>query len=404
MNIPFAPPFIDDEVIQEVTDTLKSGWITTGPRTKSLEKEISKISGVSNVLCVNSATSGLILSLKWFGIGEGDEVIVPSYTYCATALAVLYLGARPVMVDIKPDFTIDPEKVRTAITSKTKAVIPVDVAGWPADYDSIYSVINDSQIKEFFKPNCINQEKLGRILVLSDAAHSIGALFKGKSTGSLCDITVFSFHAVKNITTAEGGAICLNLPKEFSNEESYAFFKLLSLNGQTKDAYSKLHTGGWRYDIVLQGFKMNMPDICAAIGLAQIRKYSSFILPERKRVATEYVTAFANFDWAQLPPLQDRNTESSYHLFALRIVGITDSQRDQIIEEIKKDNIAVNVHFIPMPLLTLFQNMGYNIKEHPIAFDNYSREISLSIYPQLTNSQVNYIVDSVASSFHKVLR
>jgi len=356
------------------------------------------------VLCVNSATSGLILSLKWFGIGEGDEVIVPSYTYCATALAVLYLGARPVMVDIKPDFTIDPEKVRAAITSKTKAVIPVDVAGWPADYDSIYGVINDSLTKEIFTPNCINQEKLGRILILSDAAHSIGALYKGKTTGCLCDITVFSFHAVKNITTAEGGAICLNLPKEFSNEDSYAFLKLLSLNGQTKDAYSKMHSGGWRYDIVLPGFKMNMPDVCAAIGLAQIRKYSSVILPERKRVATEYVTAFTNYEWAQLPPLKDRNTESSYHLFALRIVGIIDSQRDQIIEEINKSNIAVNVHFIPMPLLTLFKNMGYNICEHPIAFDNFSREISLPIYPQLTNDQVTFIVDSVASSFNKVLR
>jgi dTDP-4-amino-4,6-dideoxygalactose transaminase len=404
MKIPFAPPFIDDDVIKEVTDTLKSGWITTGPMVKALEKEMSKISGVPNVLCVNSATSGLILSLKWFGIGEGDEVIVPSYTYCATALAVLYLGARPVMVDIKPDFTIDPEKVRDAITSKTKAVIPVDVAGWPANYESIYGVINDPLKKEIFTPNCINQEKLGRILMLSDAAHSIGALYKGKTTGCLCDITVFSFHAVKNITTAEGGAICLNLPEEFSNEESYAFFKLLSLNGQTKDAYSKMHYGGWRYDIVLPGFKMNMPDVCAAIGLAQIRKYSSVILPERKRVAIEYVAAFTNFEWAQLPPLKDRNTESSYHLFPLRIVGITDSQRDRIIEEISKSNIAVNVHFIPMPMLTLFKEQGYRIEDYPVAYDNYSREISLPIYPQLTNLQINYIVEKVAESYYSVVK
>lgn len=404
MNITFAPPFIDDEVIQEVTEVLKSGWITTGPRTKALETEMSKISGVQNVLCVNSATSGLILSLKWFGIGEGDEVIVPSYTYCATALVVSFLGAKPVMVDVKPDFTIDPQNVKAAITSKTKAVIPVDVAGWPADYDSIYEVINDPVIKEIFTPNCINQQKLGRVLLISDAAHSIGAFYKAKPTGCLCDITVFSFHAVKNITTAEGGAICLNLPEEFSNEECYAYFKLLSLNGQTKDAYSKMHSGGWRYDIVLPGFKMNMPDLCAAIGLAQIRKYSSVILPERKRVAMEYVRAFSKFQWTQLPPLKTDKAESSYHLFALRIAGITELQRDMIIQEISKSKIAVNVHFIPMPMLTLFKNRGYDISDHPVAYDNYSREISLPIYPQLTNDQVAFIVDAVANSYHKVIR
>jgi dTDP-4-amino-4,6-dideoxygalactose transaminase len=402
MNIPFSPPFIDDAVIEEVNDTLRSGWITTGPKTNALEKEISRISGASNVLCVNSATSGLILSLKWFGIGDGDEVVVPSYTYSATALAVLHLGAIPVMVDVKPDFTIDPDKVKTAITSKTKAIIPVDIAGWPADYDSIYTVVNEPQIKSLFSPGCSNQEKLGRILVLSDAAHSIGAFYNGKATGSLCDITVFSFHAVKNVTTAEGGAICLNLPKEFSNEDSYSTLKLLSLNGQTKDAYSKMHAGGWRYDIVLPGFKMNMPDVCAAIGLAQIRRYTSDIMPERKRVATRYASAFTPFEWAQLPPLKDRDTESCYHIFALRIKGITDLQRDSIIEEITKSGISVNVHFIPMPLLTLFKNMGYRISDHPVALDNYSREISLPIYPQLTNEQVSYITDAVVSSYYKV--
>jgi dTDP-4-amino-4,6-dideoxygalactose transaminase len=404
MNIPFSPPFIDDDVIEEVINTLKSGWITTGPKTKALEKEMEGISGVSNVLCVNSATSGLILSLKWFGIGEGDEVIVPSYTYSATALAVLHLAAIPVMVDIRDDFTIDPDKLRAAITSRTKAIIPVDIAGWPADYDSIYEILNESQIKDVFVPNCINQEKLGRILILSDAAHSIGALYKGRKAGSLSDITVFSFHAVKNITTAEGGAICLNLPEEFSNEDSYSYFKLLSLNGQTKDAYSKMNAGGWRYDIVLPGFKMNMPDICAAIGLAQIKKYNSDILPDRKRVAKGYTSAFTDLDWAQLPPLKDGNTESSYHLFALRIKGITESQRDQIIDEITKSNIAVNVHFIPMPLLTLFKSMGYKISDHPVAYDNYSREISLPIYPQLTNDQVSFIAETVIRSYNKVIK
>jgi len=403
MNIPFAPPFIDDDVILEVADSLKSGWITTGPKVKALEEAMTGISGVSNVICVNSATSGLILSLKWFGVGQGDEVIVPSYTYCATALAVLQLGAIPVMVDIKEDFTIDPEKIRAAINPKTKAIIPVDIAGWPADYDSICSIVDELQIQSAFSPNCINQQKMGRILVLSDAAHSIGASYRGRPTGSLCDITVFSFHAVKNITTAEGGAICLNLPEAFSNEDIYAFFKLLSLNGQTKDAYSKMHSGGWRYDIVLPGYKMNMPDVCAAIGLAQIRKYQSDILPERKRVAKAYASAFAAFEWAQLPPFSDGNTESSYHVFALRIKGITELERDRIIEEITNSSIAVNVHFIPMPLLTLFKEMGFKISDHPVAFDNFSREISLPIYPQLTDEQVSFIVDTVEGSYYKIV-
>jgi len=403
MNIPFSPPFIDDDIIDEVKNTLESGWITTGPKTSALEKEISKICGASNVLCVNSATSGLILGLKWFGIGDGDEVIVPSYTYSATALAVLHAGAVPVMVDVKTDFTIDPDKVRTAITSRTKAVIPVDIAGWPADYDSIFSIVNEPQIKRIFSPSCSNQEKLGRILVLSDAAHSIGAFYKGKATGCLCDITVFSFHAVKNVTTAEGGAICLNLPGDLSNEESYFTLKLLSLNGQTKDAYSKMHAGGWRYDIILPGFKMNMPDVCAAIGLAQIKKYLTDILPERKRVALKYAEAFTNYKWAQLPPLKDKDTETCYHLFALRIKGITDLQRDLIIEEVTKSGIAVNVHFIPMPLLTLFRDMGYMISDHPVALDNYSREISLPIYPQLDNEKVSYIIEKIVSATEKVL-
>ncbi len=403
MNIPFSPPYIDDDVLFEVEDSLKSGWITTGPKTKALEVEISKISGVDHTLCVNSATSGLMLVLKWFGIGPGDEVIVPSYTYCATALAVHHLGAIPIMVDVKPDFTIDPDKILAVISDKTKAIIPVDIAGWPADYDTINKIICSAEVVKLFHPNCAQQQQLGRILILSDAAHSIGAFYKGKPTGCLCDITVFSLHAVKNITTAEGGAIAINLPKPFIGFDVYAQMRLMCLNGQTKDAYTKTKVGGWRYDIILPGFKMNMPDVCAAIGLAQIRKYKSLLLPERKRVAKLYQVEFSKYTWAQLPLLMNGDTESAYHIFALRINGINETQRDAIIDEIALHQVAVNVHFIPMPMLTLFKDMGYTMENHLVAYDNYSREISLPIYPQLTTIQIKYIVDAVVVSYNKVM-
>lgn len=401
--IPFSPPFIDDDVILEVTESLNSGWITTGPKTKALEDEISKIGGINDTLCVNSATSGLMLVMKWFGIGPGDEVIVPSYTYCATALAVYHLGAKPIMIDVKLDFTIDPNKIKAAINNKTKAIIPVDIAGWPADYDSINNIVLLPEVIKMFTPNCLQQQQLGHILVLSDAAHSIGAFYKNKPTGSLCDITVFSLHAVKNVTTAEGGAIAINLPKPFKNSEVYAYMRLMCLNGQTKDAFSKTKAGGWHYDIILPGFKMNMPDICAAIGLSQIKKYKSLLLPERKRVAETYWQLLSKYSWAQLPSLRDGDTESSYHLFALRIIGVTENQRNAIIDEITLMQVAVNVHFIPMPLLSAFKEMGYCIEDHPIAYDNYSREISLPIYPQLTEDQIIYITNSVVISYNKII-
>ncbi len=401
-QIPFSPPFIDDDVIDEVNDSLRSGWITTGPKVKALEEEIAKIGGVTNVLCVNSATSGLMLVLKWFGVGAGDEVIVPSYTYSATALAVIHIGATPIMVDVLPDFTIDPKKVRAAITPKTKVIIPVDIAGWPADYDAINSIVVSPDVKKQFIPSSPAQKNLGRILILSDAAHSIGALYKGKPTGKLCDITVFSLHAVKNVTSAEGGAISLRLPEPFVNSEVYSLMRLMCLNGQTKDAFTKTKVGGWRYDIVLPGFKMNMPDVCAALALAQIRKYKSTLLIERKRVAERYQNQFSKYSWSQLPQLIQGETESSYHIYPLRINGISESQRDLIIEEVSKFQIAVNVHFIPMPMLTLFKEMGYKIEDYPVAFDNYSREISLPIYPQLANDDVDTIVDAIVKSFNKV--
>lgn len=271
--IPFSPPYIDEDVTNEVMDSLRSGWITTGPKVKALEQEVAKLTGVKNVLCVNSATSAMMLMLHWFGIGKGDEVIIPAYTYCATALAVLHLGAKPVIVDVNKDFCINTEKIRKAITPRTKAVVPVDIGGYPCDYDDINKIVNDDEVKKMFISVNENQRMLGRIFVMADSAHSIGAVYKDKESGSLCDATVFSFHAVKNVTTAEGGAICLNLPDKFNNEELYQWLRLLSLNGQTKDAFTKSQGGNWKYDIVYPGFKINLNDLCAAVGLAQIRKY-----------------------------------------------------------------------------------------------------------------------------------
>lgn len=405
MKIPFAPPFIDEDIIAEVVDTLKSGWITTGPKVKALEDEVAKLTGVPHVLCVNSWTSGAILILKWFGIKDGDEVIIPAYTYSATALAVLHCGGVPVMVDVRDDFTVDPEKIRTAITEKTKVIMPVDIAGLPCDYDSINKMVNLPEIKSLFQAHSENQKKLDRILIISDAAHSIGAFYKGKPSGSLTDITVFSFHAVKNITSAEGGAIVINLPENFDNSEEYKTMRLWTLNGQTKDAFTKSQGGGstWKYDILFQGLKINMPDLCAALGLAQIRKYEDVILPERKRVAEQYHKFFSQKEWAQLPVIVDDNRISCYHLYAVRINDISEQQRDAMMVSIAEDDVAVNVHFIPMPLLTLFKDLGYNIDDYPIAYNNYSREISLPIYPQLTTEQIDYICESIEKAYKKVI-
>jgi len=405
MKIPFSPPFVDEDVISEVTDTLKSGWITTGPKVKALEEEVCKLTHAPRALAVNSWTSGAILILKWFGIKEGDEVIVPAYTYSATALAVLHCGATPVMVDVKEDFTIDPEKVKDAITEKTKVIMPVDIAGLPCDYDTINEIVKDEAYKKMFNPSSENQSKLGRILVLSDAAHSVGAVYKHKETGVWADITIFSFHAVKNITTSEGGAICINLPEPFNIDEEYATMRLWTLNGQTKDAFTKSQGGGnsWKYDIVFQGLKVNMPDICAAIGLAQIRKYTSDLLEERRRVAERYHHFFSQKDWAQLPIIEDETRTSCYHLYALRINNISEDQRDEIMNYIAQEGVSVNVHFIPMPMLTLFKNLGYDISDYPVSYDNYLREISLPIYPQLTNEAIDYICRAVEDAYKKVI-
>ena len=402
MKIPFSPPYIDDKVINEVVDSLKSGWITTGPKVKALEEEIGRISGVKNVLCVNSWTSGAILMLRWLGLEPGDEVIVPAYTYSATALAVLWAGGKPIMVDSQEDFNISVKAIKEAITEKTKAIIPVDIAGFPCDYKSIMDLVNSDEIKAKFHPTSEVQEKLKRILVLSDSAHSIGAHYGDKRTGSETDLAIFCLHAIKNVTTAERGAICLNLPKPFDNDELYKELRLRTLNCQTKDAFTKTKAGGWKYDIIGQGMKINMADVNAAIGLAQIREYEN-LLRERKRVFNIYTKAFADCEWAITPPSVSGIKESSYHIYALRIKGITEEQRDAIIQEISKDEVAVNVHFIPMPMLTLFKGLGYDIKNYPNAYNNYAHEISLPIYPQLSEEKVLFVAQTVIKAYKNII-
>lgn len=402
MKIPFSPPYINEAVINEVIDSLKSGWITTGPKVKALEEEIKNFSGAKEVLCVNSWTSGAIMMLKWLGVKPGDEVIVPAYTYSATALAVIHAGAVPVMVDSDKDFNISVDAIKRAITCRTKVIMPVDIAGFPCDYEKIMALVTEKEIIDLYQPNSDVQQKLGRILVLNDAAHSLGACYnKNQRTGCETDIAIFSLHAVKNVTTAEGGAICLNLPSLFDNTELYAELRRMSLNCQTKDAFSKSKAGGWRYDIVGLGMKINMADVNAAIGLAQIREYP-ILLQERKRVFKTYDAMFRKCDWAIVPPSVCGEKESSYHLYALRIKDFSEEQRDAMIDEISKSEVAVNVHFIPMPMLSLFKGLGYDIKNYPQAYENYKCEISLPIYPQLDDEKLQFIIKVVVDAYHTV--
>ena len=402
MQIPFSPPYIDQSVIEEVTGSLRSGWITTGPKVKALENIVAQFCGVENALAVNSATSAMMLVLHWFGVSRGDEVIVPAYTYCATALAAMHIGATLVMVDVKEDFTIDPATVAKAITPKTKAIITVDFGGWPCDYDSIYTLVNDDKIKNIFTPNSENQKTLNRILILADAAHSLGAVYKNKKSGTIADLTVFSFHAVKNITTAEGGVITFNMPAPFNNKIIYDTLRLWSLNGQTKDAFTKSTAGGWKYDIVYPGFKMNMPDVLAAIGFAQMKKYAAHLLPARKNIFELYNEAFKKFGWAIVPPFAKEGCQSSYHIYPLRIKNISEADRDKIIELIFAKGISVNVHFIPMPMLSVFKNAGFHIKDFPVSYSLYANEITLPLYPQLTTEQCRYVINTVGQSVKTV--
>lgn len=402
MKIPFSPPRIDQKILDEVNAALLSGWITTGPRTKKFEKEIAQYCHVPNVVGVNSATAGMEIMLRWFGVGPGDEVIIPAYTYCATANVVMHCGAKPVMVDTNSDdFNISLEAIKNHITPKTKAIMPVDISGWPCDYDGVIQLVDDK--KDIFQPNSEIQKQLGRILILADAAHSFGAIYKDKPAASRADISVFSFHAVKNLTTAEGGAVCLNMPKPFDNELIYKDICVKILHGQSKDALAKTQKGGWRYDVVEPGYKCNMTDIQAAIGLVELERYDSESLVRRKEIFEIYREKLETKDWAIIPKYCEGEKESSYHLFLLRIKNASESQRDVIIDYVFDKEVAVNVHFQPLPLLSVYKNEGYDMKDYPNAWTNYENEITLPVYFNLTNEQAHIVVDTIIEAVEKIL-
>ncbi len=402
--IPFSPPHISQEHIDEVVDTLKSGWITTGPKTKLFEKRLAEYCNAPKVFAVNSATFGLELMLRWFGVGEGDEVIIPAYTYVATANVVVHTGAKPIMVDVNSnDFNINIKNIEKAITNKTKVIIPVDIAGFPVDYQQINNLVKREGIKEIFSPNSPIQSKLGRILVLSDAAHSFGANYMNKKSGSLTDISVFSFHAVKNLTTAEGGAIALNLPDDFDVDKIYKYLNMYSLHGQSKDALAKTQIGNWRYDVLEAGYKGNMTDIQASLGLISLKYYDSENIKRRKEIFNFYTNALKEYKWADIPLYENDSSETSYHLYLLRIKGIDELVRDKIIQDIFENGVSVNVHFQPIPLLTAYKTKGFDIKDYPVSYENYSRVITLPVYQDLSDVDLKKIINTVINSANKYI-
>ena len=403
MEIPFSLPLIDDDVVSEVNDALlNTGWLTSGPKVLQLEEEFNKLTGCQFTVCVNSWSSGAMLMLRWFGVRPGDEVIIPSYTYSATALVAMNIGAKPVMVDVGDDFNINVDKIKEAITERTKAIIPVDVGGLPCDYDELFNLVKSDEVRSLFRSETNVQEKLGRIFILTDAAHSIGATYKDKMVGTLADATVFSLHSVKNITTGEGGAICFNLPDLFPKDETYRFLKAFSLNGQTKSAFEKNKPGAWRYDIIDQGLKVNLPDICAAVGLAQIKKYQTTLLPERIRICDFYQKALKDQGWAILPILEDIHRQSSCHLYLFRVLGITEEQRDKMIHFLSQKGVGVNVHYIPMPMLTLFKSRRYRMEDYPNTYCLYSSEITLPVYNGLSEEALEYTVNALKEAYHSL--
>ena len=398
MKVPFSPPRVDQKTIDAVTEVLKSGWLTTGPKTKLFEKRLTEYTGCKKTLCVNSGSAGLELVLRWFGVKEGDEVIIPAYTYAATANVVVHCGALPVMVDVGDDFNISALAIEKAITKKTKVIMPVDLAGFPCDYEEIMSLVEKDPVKQMFLPETAIQRKMGRILVLSDAAHSIGAGYKGRKSGTLSDISVFSFHAVKNLTTAEGGAICLNLGNGFDNDKLYNELNIKSLHGQTKDALAKTERGSWKYDIIEPGYKCNLTDIQAAMGIVELERYDDDMLVRRKEIFDRYTSRFSAYDWAQIPVYETKDKRSSFHVYLLRIRNITEEERDRIMQKIFEKEVAVNVHFVPLPMMTYYKSRGYNILNFPVSYNNYSRVISLPVFYDLTNAQIDEVVGAVVGA------
>ena len=390
-NIPFSPPDISEDEINEVIDTLKSGWITTGPKTKELERRLSEFTTTPKTVCLNSATAALELVLRVLGIDEGDEVIVPAMTYTASCSVIYHVGAKAVIVDIQKDgHEMDYEALENAITEKTKAVIPVDLAGIPCDYDKIFEVVNAK--KPLFKANSEYQEKLGRIAVVADGAHALGSVYKGVKVGAVADFTTFSFHAVKNFTTAEGGSVTWKGNPNFDNEELYKEFQIYSLHGQTKDALAKTKAGSWEYDIVIPGYKCNMTDIMASIGLVQLDRYPK-LLERRVELVEQYNKAF---EGSRVVPLVHYTAtyKSSGHLYITHIKGATYEQRGEIITKMAERGISCNVHYKPLPLLTAYSNLGFDINDYPNAYDYFVNEVTLPLHTRLSDEDVKVIVEN----------
>lgn len=390
-NIPFSPPDISDAEINEVCDALRSGWITTGPKTKLLEKKIAEWVGTPKCVCLNSQTACAEVSLRILGIGEGDEVIVPAYTYTATASVVCHVGAKIVMVDCQKDsLEMDYDAVEAAITEKTKAIIPVDLGGIPCDYDRIFEIVERK--KSVFKPSNDIQEKLGRVAVVADAAHAFGAVWHGQMIGSVADFTNFSFHAVKNFTTAEGGAMTWKHIDGIDDEAIYKQAMLLSLHGQSKDALAKTQLGAWEYDIVAPMYKCNMTDVAASMGLAQFKRYPA-MLKRRKEIIEKYDAALKPLGVEVLNHYTD-DYISSGHLYITRVPNATDEQRREIIIKMAEAGVACNVHYKPLPMHTAYKNLGFDIKDYPNAYKHYENEITLPLHTCLTDEEVQYVIDT----------
>ncbi len=387
--IPFSPPDITEAEILEVSEALRSGWITTGPRTKQLEREIAAFVGANRAVCLNSQTACAEMALHILGIGAGDEVIVPAYTYTATASVVCHVGAKLVLVDVqKENLEMDYDALEKAITDKTKAIIPVDLAGIPCDYDRIFSIIEAK--KALFKPTNKIQEAIGRIAVCADTAHAFGASWHGQMAGSIADFSSFSFHAVKNFTTAEGGALTWRSIPGIDDEEIYHQLQLLSLHGQSKDALAKTQLGAWEYDIVGTWYKCNMTDVVAAMGLAQMKRYPA-MLAKRKEIIERYDAALKSLGVETLVHYTDAY-QSSGHLYLTRIHGITPEQRSEIIIKMAELGVSCNVHYKPLPLHTAYKNLGFDIKDYPNAYARFANEISLPLHTCLTDDDVAYVI------------
>lgn len=398
MKIPFSPPDITEEEINAVKDALKSGWITTGPKTKEFEKKIAEFCGTPKAVCLNSATAGLELVLKIMEIGKGDEVITSAYTYTASASVIEHVGAKIVLCDIDSEsLEMDYNKLKGLITDKTKAVIPVDIGGKICDYDKVFDIVNSYKNK--FVANNKMQEAFGRIIVLADGAHSFGAVRKGVKSGNIADFTSFSFHAVKNLTTAEGGAVTWKRNRNINDDELYRSFMLWSLHGQSKDALAKTNLGSWEYDIELLGQKCNMTDIAAAIGLVQLKRYPS-LLKRRKEIIEYYNKTLSDYVWEYNHFFP--NASSSGHLYITRPFGINEEQRNAIILKMAEKGISTNVHYKPLPLFTAYKKLGFDIKDFPNALKAYQSEITLPLHTKLSNEDMIFVAENFIDSIKEV--